>query len=393
LWEKIVKTGQIMVYMHTRNRVAEQLKKRGYDPRIAEKKGRQMAAHFANDIMGALPHIWMSRELRTGGSMLLFARNWTFSNINMFTKAVFGKGMGMKTFTKGEKGLMRTLYQKHLGKGIFFLFLWHNLFSSLGNLINNGDFNFPFPFWKNPVRHWMDIDTGRIDKYGRKVYLSGWLWRYIRDLLGYGFDIYEGEYFKTVQNKLEPLLKQTAEQIFNVSMWQKRRLTSSGAPYHIRLLERLKNVYGMLPLRTYGIGKEAFKPDWFENVMALTGTWTRHGAAGRREVVMREIQQRTGYERRKARMKITELVANGKMREAYDVAKKTYLDPDEIMENIELQLHKPFQYGWKFLNQEEKAELWGKLKIEDKIYLLSQLDERQRNFIQANMFLWQMKRR
>jgi len=53
-------------------------------------------------------------------------------------------------------------------------------------------------------------------------------------------------------------------------------------------------------------------------------------------------------------------------------------------------------HGGEFFNSYLKyphvAELWKKLSMEDRIYLLSMLDKNQRKFILDNMFIWQYQK-
>jgi hypothetical protein len=121
----------------------------------------------------------------------------------------------------------------------------------------------------------MDIDTGLRDKMGRPVYLVHLFYRDIRDIIAWIIDTPA-----TALNKMDPLLKTSAEALINVQFWNKKPVTEkegfAGALErwaHIAIgTSPWRSVSGIIEGETEGV----IKPP-LERWIGGLGGWTRHG--------------------------------------------------------------------------------------------------------------------
>jgi hypothetical protein len=88
LWG-FVRDTQISMWVLMRDKFMQ------HNPTWSSEKAGRTAAVYVNTNLGTLPAHWMKPWARKFGSIFLFARNWTFSNLAMFSDAA----------TKGRIGL------------------------------------------------------------------------------------------------------------------------------------------------------------------------------------------------------------------------------------------------------------------------------------------------
>ena len=340
-----------------------------------------MAAYLSNTIMGTIPKYWLSKGTRETLSAMLFARDWTLSNQNMVWSALNKKwALGNRGFSDLELGAIQKAYQVHLVKGITQLMVFNTLASTLFNGVNRGDWNI-HPFWERDVRNWLDIDTGKTDKYGRRVYAAGWFWRYIRDVEGIPLNIAEGpsEMGRTILNKMEPLLKQSISQIANVQLWNGKKIVERGTPWPEAMGNRLKDVYQMLPIQQYtGLTTNPLKPSPFDIAMAATGSWTRHGnAPGSKATDLGDIAARFTLRQQQDREQIRNLVADKKIADALKLASKNFDDPTKVVSDVMQENRNPEMYRWQRASNKEKAELIKGMKPAERVKFLKLLQGQQ----------------
>lgn len=271
LWQRMVASSQRFVYLANLNRI---LKK---NPNMDVDRAKELAAHYTNDLLGTLPKTIFTKKQGLLLRILLFARNWTVSNLRLITGALSKAGTSKilpgflrhKGISPEEMKVISPLYRKHLAKGIIGLILSTVIVNSL---IKSAQEEKPTVWvpWEAEEGHWFDIDTGLRDKRGRKIYIKSPLFRYIGDYIGWGT-----EPTRTLYNKMEPITKNLIEQLVNYSAWQRKPITEKEGVEGLK--ERVEYfARGTTPLGTvYGVTQPAARG--FEKLIPLTGTWVRHG--------------------------------------------------------------------------------------------------------------------
>jgi hypothetical protein len=350
LWEKIVQTGQMVVYLAEKSKMLE----KGFP---VERAGK-MGAVMANNIMGTIPYYWMEKSTRQIASAALFARDWTFSNWDMIRNALNNKwGFDKAGMTPAEQAAVSNAYRVHLAKGFGQMLVFNGFMSYLMNGINNGDWEAKnlTPLGRD-WRNVLDIDTGKTDKYGRRVYLAGWGWRYLRDIAGLPLGVGEGNMFQTYINKMEPLFKQAIEQVTNMSLWSGQKIVPRGTPFVEGLGLRTQHAVGMLPIKQYtGFMSGPKKPEPADLALALTGTWVRHGnAPGSITKRVQNIGAQRQVDLQDVRDQVINLVVDGKRQEAIQLARKYYANAATTIAGIELQIHSPEAYALKQLPSKQR---------------------------------------
>ena len=375
LWGGIVQNAQEMMYARVYSRAIQH----GF----SEDGAGFMSADFVNSNLGTL-----TRSMFTPGqsmilNILLFARNWTISNLRLLSGS-----LGVRNFraaprflrhtglTKSEMKFLQVEYTKHLAKGVAGLFV-------LTNLITYGLTGIDWEETKkkkkvvwdkdkahlaiqNEPEHKMDIDIGIKDKKGREIYIVPPLFRYIRDLEAWfgGFD----ETNKTLWNKMEPMLKLSIENAINYSVWMRRPIRHPGASG----IDKAKDTgdYIARNITPYG----TFAPrrgevrTWTETLLPLLGTWLRKGVAGGTPAHwIIEYKLKKGYKLDKTDAEIDELVQVGDFSGAIQemVENNRYSDLNAIKGRLT-------EYDFQLY------ERWNSLTKMDQQELLNSLDEKQR---------------
>lgn len=273
LWDGIVRNAQLGLYQQLKPILAETAKKTGQ--KASQEVIQRAAAHYVNDLLGTLPPTVFTTFSREALSSLFFARNWTISNLRLITgalgmtrnagiagtKNLFGtpataadmaSGMwnkvpGLNKFGvfdflrhggigRREMELIQGRYVKHLVKGVSALVASGSIFqvmlcSMMNQLRDRGilDANEWGPnvpvhgVFSNPAGHKLDVFTGLVDSKQRPVYMTNFLFRYIRDYFKW-----MAEPVKTLYNKMEPVSKGMAESLINYSVWRAEKITPEG---------------------------------------------------------------------------------------------------------------------------------------------------------------------
>ena len=290
LWDRIVKNSQISIY--------SLIKGKGVKAGLSEKEARRSAAHYTKDLLGLLPKSAFAPDGLLKGdnfNYLLFARNWTVSNLRLISGALGARGNNLPRFLshKGistqEMKFLQEQYASHVIKGILGTVVLTNLinYAWTGTETERDEkgkftgfkFNKETAHWatENEHGHQLDIDTGTYDNKGRKVFVENLLFRYIKDY----FKWYEDKY-KTFINKVHPLPKAAVEQIINMTLWNNRKIIKF--PDQITMMEKAKKrtkhlLYSLTPYGQYAGRPELLRTN-VEIIAPLFGTWIKHGVAG-----------------------------------------------------------------------------------------------------------------
>jgi len=357
LWQGTVRNAQIGLFETLTKKIAKE------QPAWSQDKVDRTTTTYINTLLGTIPHTWFSKTGREVSSVLLFARNWTLSNIDMVVKAAtYGrKGMGMKTLTKEEQTRIGKEYQKHLLKGFAGLMLFSNMLQLAFLLITNklkrdkiieGSEVELHTTFQNEKKHWYDIDTGLDTKKGQRVYLVAPFFRYIRDYIGWA-----SEPAKTLYNKIEPVLKNTIETVANYSVWQKKQISKEGAPTWESIKQRMEYfVKGITPSAVFA-ARPGYVPTKFEWLIPFSGTWIRRGAPGGKFTgLMWDFRSKRGYKKSKVDEKIDEYLQRGDFKNAViTMAKeKRYMTTQGMKMRI-LETIAPLNYYWQTSGKREKA--------------------------------------
>jgi len=375
LWQGTVRNAQLGLFEFLTKRIAKE------QPKWIQDQVDKVAAHYINTLLGTLPHTWFTKFQREAGSIVFFARNWTFSNIDMVVKAAtYGKkGLGMKSLPREEQKRIGKDFTKHLLKGIFGLLFFSNL-AQLGFLTATNALKKrktikgkPEPLhltFQNEKGHWYDVDTGLDNNKGQRIYVVAPFFRYIRDYIGW-----TTEPGKTLYNKLEPMLKHSFEVLFNYSAWQHKQISRKGTPPLEAIKERASYfIKGITPSSVWA-GRPGYVPTWPEWVMPFTGTWIRRGAPGGKFTqMMWDFRAELGYEKEKTDQEIDELLQKGDFKSAVETMIKTqrYTTSQGASDRI-MQFVVPLNYYWKTMPKSEKLKFMDHLKKEG--YTLKDLME------------------
>jgi len=362
LWQKIVRNAQLGLFETLTQRIAK------HQPTWSQEQVDKVAATYINTLLGTLPHTWMSSGLRKTGSIGFFARNWTFSNIDMVVKAATmgRKGLGMKALSPEEQTRIGKDYSKHLVKGIIGLLGMANLgqiaFLVITNKMKDDGILDGKPVdlhttFENEKGHWMDIDTGLDTKTGQRIYLVAPLFRYMRDYIGWGT-----QPLRTVYNKLEPMLKTAAENVFNYSVWQRQEIDKPGAPTLDRIKQRAWYfVQAITPSAVYARrpGRPKTK---FEYFIPFTGTWIRRGAPGGRfSQLFFEFQRERGYKEDKVEKEIDDAFLKGEFPKAIEKMGERYISNEAKADRI-TRLTTPLNYYMEHASRKEQMLFMEYLK-------------------------------
>ena len=364
LWEGIVRNAQLA----TAEIKTEQIKRS--HPNIPEKDIHRMVAHYVNDLYGTLPHtLFASKNQREFLSVLFFARNWTISNLRLLTGAMgkFGTRpliphlVRHKSMSDEEANILGRDYRFHLLKGIFGMVVFANLI----NKVISGRWSF-----ENETGHKLDIDTGMRDNRGRRIYLMPPIFRYIRDYFGWFTDP-----TRTMFNKAEPLLKQSIEQAFNFSYWQKDQIAKSGNTIPENIKNRVQYfLEGITPIPSF-LEREGEVKTPIERIMPFTGTWVRRGlVGGDAEAKMREFIAKGKREEEKIDKDIDEFLQRGKIRDAINLMgeSKRYTSAEGIKNRIQ-RFYNPVRSRYESMSKDDRIKFLGSLTSQQRNELMQLL--------------------
>jgi len=368
LWTTIVRNSQLGLYEVLTDRVAKE------QPDWTRGQCGRIAAMHINTQFGTLPNTWKGKNLRIFGNFL-FAPGWTYANLDLVVKATFAgrKGFGTKGLTKEEQSRIGKLSAGHLIKGIFGMIVIANLIQIGRILMQNKmrdegildsekeDVHWTF---QNERGHWFDIDTGVKNKKGQKLYLVSPLFRYMRDYIGYAEDAMNLE-AKTFLNKVDPLIKASADTLYNYSYWQKNEIRDSAmSPYQKIKKGTLYFVESISPSAYYRSfdPQAGYDPTMLERVIPFAGMWIRRGAPGGRFTdLLWQMQAEEGLKQDKLDNIIDEEIQKGDWIEAAILMDKRYKTPASKADRLQ-RFVMPLSYYWRTTSQDDKEKFIAYLK-------------------------------
>jgi len=355
LWNNIVLYGAMSSYAAKKAELLEKY------PHLSDKKAGELAAHYVNDLLGILPNYWFPQHIGLMSNFMFLARNWTFSNIDLVMKGLFKRGLGSVALTSEEMQMLQDSYVRHLLKGFGALIIATNIL----NKMLSGHWA-----WENEEGHKWDIDTGIIDRKGRKVYLVFPFFRYIRDYV-----FWSTHPATTALHKTDVLLRGVLEQVTTYSLWRHEELYPAGTPLGEKLKIRAEYAARtMLPIGQF-TGYTPVKPLWWERFIPVFGFWTRHGlAGGYYGTKIFEFTAQKRYEDWKLDKEIDELIYNGKPEEALQLILKS--GRYETWEGIRarfMRAYFPLYYRWQMLSKKERMEFLQSLTPQERQQFLQLL--------------------
>jgi hypothetical protein len=349
-----------------------------------------MASHYSNDLLGTIGReVFLPKEADQLNS-LLFARNWTISNLRLISGA-FGVTSPNAGFL-AHKGLdtkeVRALqmeYAKHLIKGKIGLTITANaiqaMATSTGGFEHAPDKSKITYTWDNPEGHKNDVYLAMKDERDRDIYVVNPLFRYIRDYSSW----YEDPR-RTLLNKLEPMLKIGMETFNNFKPWDSKPIVEGGAEGIEKLVDWGSSVaFSITPIGQYGgligVSRPGEYANWLEAIVPYLGTWVRHGVGGGTPGAMiNEYLRRygpRGYLMAKVDDEIDEMIMSGDITGALDLmkSKERYRSVKGFKDRI-TKFHDGFDAKWNsgILPDHEKPKFLKWLGRENPQHLQETLD-------------------
>jgi len=236
--------------------------------------------------------------------------------------------MGQKALDAEQRREIGKGFAKHIPKGIAGLIGLTNLAQLACLLITNKlkehdiiegeEVPLHLTFQNESKRHWFDIDTGLVNKKGQRIYVVAPVFRYIRDYIGWAT-----EPGRTMYNKIEPVLKQAAEQLFNYSRWRDENIVPKGAPTWDAIKLRARYfVEGITPAVQL-TGRKGQVRTLPEILIPFTGTWIRRGAPGGKFTgLIFKYREEKGYKTDKVDDLINEQLQSGELEKAFNTMAK-----------------------------------------------------------------------
>lgn len=248
-----------------------------------------MAAHYSNDLLGTIGReVFLPREADQLNA-LLFARNWTVSNLRLISGALGWqnpnyKFLAHKGVTTKEMRALQKEYAHHLIKGTLGLVISSNAIQAMAT--STDGFTKPPDkskityTWNNPEGHKLDVYMGIKDEEDRDIYVVSPLFRYMRDYASWW-----GEPRRTALNKMEPMLKRSLETFFNFVEWKRKPIVDGGAEGIEKLQDwMVSSAFSLTPIGQYGglvgVERPGEYSNWYEALTPYLGTWVRHGVSG-----------------------------------------------------------------------------------------------------------------
>ena len=388
LWENIAAHIQEIMYLRVRHR--------GMLKGMSEDSASMAAADFVNSNLGTLTRVMFTPAQSESLNFLLFARNWTISNLRLLTGALGIRHMrGIPRFlrhtglTKQESQFLQVEYTKHLIKGVVALLTFANIlnlfFTGLEYDEEEEDFIKRFKWnmedakftWQNEKGHELDVDLGFRDKKGREVFIVPPLFRYIRDIVSW----FSGDDKITdiAWNKAEPLLKLGIETWTNNVRFTGQPLIHPGATDLEGALDWGEYAIRNITPASQLVPRRGQVRGWVEELAPLLGTWVTHGLTGGDAAKkLMEFKVRKGYVDDKIDLKINELIQDGDLSGAIDkmVKEKRYGDGNAIKGRLTQYNYKLFR-TWSMLTNQDKVEFLGTLDGEEKKMFMDTIGKRQ----------------
>jgi len=237
------------------------------------------------------------------------------------------KPLRFEGMTDAQLRSMGKQYRRVILKGALGIVTFSNMIQAAFLKAQGLDFHSTF---NNEKGHKLDIDTGMVDKTGRKIYIKNWIFRQIDDYAKF----MSGHVFEFARAKMEPLLRTAIEIVWNTT-YASRDIRERGAPVTTQIGETVKYaVRHTTPIEMI-MGREDEVRTWFEALIPLSGTWVRHGmpayepgqktsADGLRGDLLRNYYDWSAeekYSSRKDKQQVDKLIKLGKN---FDAAERTF---------------------------------------------------------------------
>jgi hypothetical protein len=161
LWDSIVSNPMLSMYKHVRDKWA---------PLIGESEAGRVAAEFVNTNQGTLAIESFSPVMQKAGQWFMFSRSWTMSNYRSFFQAL-GIPVAAKHLTPAGQAALAQEWMEVWARSMAYYMIGTELANRAIAGHSAGD---------NPPGHELDIDTGRYDKQGRRIYAAGSAFLYVR---------------------------------------------------------------------------------------------------------------------------------------------------------------------------------------------------------------------
>jgi hypothetical protein len=382
LWEKWIGSGQMIVFAD--------LKAKFMRKGMPEQEAIQSAGNMTNDLMGSLPKTWFTKPQRTMLSNLMFARNWTVSNLRTLTGALGTKSksglvpkpLRFEGLNDAQLKAMGQQYRKIILKGVVGSIVSANMLQAMFLKANDQPFH---PTWENEEGHRMDIDTGTSFPTGGERFIRNWLFRQIDDYA----KLLEGDIDKFTLSKMEPIMRTLIEEVGNTKLHAGERIRKRGMTTAEKAEATAKHIVGgITPLQSF-TGREDRVRDWIDIALPFTGTWLRSGIpTGSHDPALADALQafyewrdREGLSGDKVKTAISLEFQKGNEEKALELYRKSDLSPQQL-NNIRNRTEDPFFYRTATFSkaQARKGELPWKLKKDFLLFLDSLPEEQQAEY-------------
>jgi hypothetical protein len=174
LFDTIVTNGGLGLWKH----VAEK-----WTPLIGEFNARKVAAEFVNTTLGTMPTESFSPWMQKYGQWILFSRSWTMSNFRALAHAG-GIRWGVKHLSPEAFAALGEEQQMMITKSM----AYYGIQNEMMNRVIAGHSSA-----ENPPGHELDIDTGKTDKRGRRIFVAGSPFLFVRQMMKLGGHVAEGD--------------------------------------------------------------------------------------------------------------------------------------------------------------------------------------------------------
>ncbi len=304
--------------------MSKKFEKKGYNQKTADK----IASLVTNDLMGNLPQRVWSRDTGALMGALLFAKSYTTAQLRLITGALpmlekFSPRMlRHETVNPKMRQEVAKVYQDIVVKQMVGMLLATNLV----NLALSGHFSF-----ENDEGHRTDIELPWKAGSGDKLYYNMPLGRQFEQLVkllpefvGKALGVHhETSTYKWFVNKLDPVIKETMQQVMNYDPIQNEQISWPGA----------SNVENIMNRMAHSLSASALPIELKQGRFKTPGEYILPMVAGGRVspgkselmVKIQEADQRKKWEQEKLKRSFEGL--NPKSPEAQSLARKYFKSP------------------------------------------------------------------
>lgn len=281
LFDTIVSNPMMGMYKQVKDR---------WTPILGKREAGKVAAEYVNTNQGAIPLESFSPFMQRFGQWILFSRSWTLSNFRTLAHSV-GIPMATRHLKPEAQAALAQEWAETWSRSLAYTMI-HN---ELMNKAIAGHSSM-----ENPAGHEFDIDTGRYDKKGRRVYIAGSPFLYVRQMAKLAGHIAEGDANAVASDLIGKLgvWKGGVESAINYDAFLRRPLVKEGAPLSEQISRKLIHAAaGLTPfgstVRELGVPGAEFGESVREIVtdplewLRLLTYWKAHGMTYHTEVFTR----------------------------------------------------------------------------------------------------------